>query len=209
MRIVAVTAVLLAAAACGGEDAGFSPSGCPVDDAALCERAVAAADALVAGDVDRLVELSRLEPFACDELPPDLFPDCAPGQALEGHAFSTSEPRIRILQPQEYRSRLAGLLERVDPDYSDERGSGELQVRGVGTCGPDDPAGRSYHLAFTAGLTEEGEESRRWLGSLELVSREGEWVVGLLLVDSVEAWGRELADPFAETACGNVRPWRG
>ena len=187
MRTSAALFVLLALAGCGGSDASteaYPAAACPVDDAALCGRAAAAASALDAGDVDRLVELSYSDEFRCDELPAELFPDCAPGKVLEGHAFTDGQGEIRILAEARYRAELDRL--------------GEAAVLGLGTCGPEDPDRRSYHLAF---------EGMHRLGSLELVRREGAWSVGMLLVDSESGWKRQFDDPRAELACGNVQPW--
>jgi hypothetical protein len=94
------------------------------------------------------------------------------------------EAEIRVLSPGAFRSRLDGL--------------GEAVVLGVGTCSPDDPARRSYHLAFEAGDQ---------LGSLELVRRDGEWRVGMLFADTEEGWKEQFADPRTELACGNGQPW--
>lgn len=188
--------------------ARFTAAGCPVEDAALCAKAARAANALAAGDADVLVALSRAEPFPCAELDRGVFPDCTGSEVLEGFAFFTAELRFRILSEPAFRDRLAGLFARVDPAYSDSRGPGALEVLGVGTCGPEDPERRSYHLAFTAGLAGEGDEpAGRWLGSLELVMRDSEWVSSVVYADSVEAWRTEYADPFAQLACGNVRAW--
>ena len=179
--------VLLVLAGCGGSDASteaYPAAACPVDDAALCGRAAAAAGALDAGDVDRLVELSYADEFRCDELPAELFPDCEPGAVLEGHAFTDGQGEIRILTEAGYRAELGRL--------------GEATVLGVGTCGPDDPDRRSYHLAF------EGDER---LGSLELVRREDAWSVGMLFADTEAGWTKQFDDPRAELACGNVQPW--
>jgi hypothetical protein len=77
-----------------------------------------------------------------------------------------------------------------------------LEVRGVGTCGPDVPENRSYHLSFSA---DRGGEP--WLGSLEFVFREGAWWIGVFYVDTVQAWRKEYADPVEEMACGNVQAW--
>jgi hypothetical protein len=217
VRVVVLLVGLLTCAACGGGEAGeertsgptrFTGAGCPVEDASFCERAAEAANALVAHETDALVALSRPEAFACGELDRELFPDCNGSEDLRGFAFFTGELRFRILTEREFRSRLAGLLARVDPAYSDARGSGAVRVLGVGTCGPDDPERRSYHLAFTAGLAGERDEpAERWLGSLELVRREGEWFLSVVFADSVRAWQTEFADPFAQLACGNVQPW--
>jgi hypothetical protein len=78
----------------------------------------------------------------------------------------------------------------------------EVTVIGVGTCGPDDPDRRSYHLAFWT----VNEKERRG-GSLELVRREGAWSIGLLYADSLENWKTVYADPETEIAFGNVQPW--
>jgi hypothetical protein len=187
VRTSAALFVLLALVGCGGPDApseAYPAAACPVDDAALCGRAAAAANALASGDVDRLVELSYADEFRCDELPTELFPDCEAGLTLEGHAFTDGDAVIRVLSAEDYRARLAGL--------------GEPTVLGVGTCGPDDPDRRSYHLAF------EGDEV---LGSLELVRREGEWSVGMLFADTEAGWRKQFASPRTEIACGNVQAW--
>ena len=187
MRTSAALLVLFALAGCGGSDTPseeYPAAACPVDDAALCGRAAAAADALAAGDVDRIVELSYADEFRCDQLPAELFPDCKPGRILNGHPATDGEAEIRILTEEAYRSRLTGL--------------GPADVRGVGTCGPDDPERRSYHLAFAAGER---------LGSIELVRREGRWWVGMLFDDTEEGWKRQFSDPLAELACGNVETW--
>lgn len=188
MRISAALFILLALAGCGGSDASteaYPVAACPVDDAALCGRAAAAAGALDAGDVDRLVELSYADEFRCDELPAELFPGCEPGKTLEGHAFTDGAGEIRVLAEADYRAELGRL--------------GKAAVLGLGTCGPDDSDRRSYHLAF------EGAEQ---LGSIELVRREGTWSVGMLFADTEAGWKRQLDDPRAELACGNVQAWR-
>ena len=187
-------ALVLALAACGGDeegaattsDASFALAGCPVDDAEACARAAAAATALQEGDTARLVELSYADTFVCDDLPAEMFPDCSADEALEGHAVTGADGKIRVLPAEEYEARLAEL--------------DEVTVAGLGTCGPDDPDRRSYHLAF---WTTSGEEG----GSLELVRREGEWSIGIVYADSLESWKTVYADPETELACGNVQPW--
>lgn len=187
-------ALVLALAACGGDEESatttsrvpFALAGCPVDDAAACARAAAATTALQEGDAARLVELSYADTFVCDDLPPEMFPDCSPGETLEGHAVTGADGKIRVLPAEVFEARLTEF--------------GEVTVAGVGTCGPDGPDRRSYHLAF---WTTSGDEG----GSLELVRREGEWSIGIVYADSLESWKTVYADPETELACGNVQPW--
>jgi hypothetical protein len=182
-------------------------AGCPVEDAAACARIAEGANALAAGDTAALRALSIVETFDCDDTPADVVPACKPGVVLSGYGRFAVDTRISVVPPGEYESFFGGLLGRVDPAYTDERGTGALAVMGVGTCGPADPTRRSYHLAFTAGLRGEGAPER-WLGSLEFVMRDGRWSVGLVYVDTESAWRKEHRDPYRGIACGNVRAWR-
>jgi len=128
---------VLALAACGGGEesapttsaevpsTAFAAAGCPVDDPAACERAALAATALEEGDTAALVKLSYADTFVCDDLPAEMFPDCAPGETLEGHAVTGADGKIGILSAGNYATRLAELA--------------EVTVAGVGTCGPEDP----------------------------------------------------------------------
>ena len=106
-------ALVLALAACGEEsasttsDASSALAGCPVDDAEACARAAAAATALREGDTARLVELSYADTFVCDDLPAEMFPDCSADEALEGHAVTGADVKIRVLPAEEYEARLA------------------------------------------------------------------------------------------------------
>jgi hypothetical protein len=198
VRGVLALASVLALAACGGGEesapttsaeepsAPFAAAGCPVDDPSACERAALAATALQEGDSGTLVELSYADTFVCDDLPAEMFPDCTPGETLEGHAITGADGKIAILSAEDYEARLGEL--------------GEVTVAGVGTCGPADPDRRSYHLAFWAPDGLEG-------GSLELVRREGEWSIGIVYADSLENWKTVYDDPEAELACGNVQAW--
>jgi hypothetical protein len=226
MRLLRVVVALAVLAGCAGSDGdadsgspvvsspdrgvtGFPAAGCPVPDPAVCTRVGAAANALTAGDVPALLALSLVEEFDCDALPTELFPDCAPGVVRRGYARSGGQGVIRILDRDAFRAELAALSERVDPGFTDDVGTGELRVLGVGTCGPDDPAGRSYHLAFVAALSGGAGTgpAERWLGSLEFVLRGGEWSFALLYADSMAAWRQVYADPLRSFACGNVLPW--
>jgi len=187
----------------------FATGGCPVADAAFCGRASAAANALVAGAVDALMALAGTETFTCDEMPAGMVANCRPGLVLRGVATFAVETQMTVATVAEFRQRLTDWLARTDANYTDDRGTGQLTVRGVGTCGPADPQRRSYHLAFTVALRGAGgAASERWLGSVEFVLRGGVWVFALMYLDTVTHWRIEYADPFRQTACGNVAPWR-
>ena len=184
-------------------------SGCPVGDAAFCQRAVVAANALLAADSTGLLEVAAVETYRCDEMPAGIVPACRPGAVLSGHGVYSVASKIDVVAPDEYPRWLEDLFARVDSGYADDRGPGRFVVLGVGTCGPDDPQRRSYHLAFTVALRgEAGQPVQRWLGSLEFVRREAGWVAPLTYLDTVDAWRQEHSDPFRDLACGNVRPWR-
>ena len=88
----------------------------------------------------------------------------------------------------------------VELSYADAFVCEDLPVVGVGTCGPDDPDRRSYHLAFWTASRDEG-------GSLELVRRQSEWSIGIVYADSLANWKSVYDDPETELACGNVQPW--
>ena len=187
----------------------FAAGGCPVADAAFCGRASAAANALVAGAVDALMALAGTETFTCDEMPAGMVANCRPGVVLRGLATFAVETQMTVATVAEFRQRLADIMARTDIAHTDDHGTGRWTVRGVGTCGPADPQRRSYHLAFTVALRGDGgAASERWLGSLEFALRDGVWVFGLMYLDTVAHWRLEHADPFRQTACGNVAAWR-
>lgn len=213
--------VLLAGCTTGSPAGGPSPSpvatpaptflaatGCPVTDTDFCARAAVAANALLTGDPDALASVVTVETFTCDQMPAGVVPACRPGQVLAGLGVFAVATKISVVPTADYLGWLSDLLDRVDPEFADERGSGRFAVLGVGTCGPDDPDRRSYHLAFTAALRGTGgQPTERWLGSLEFVRRDGAWGYALVYLDTVAAWRTEHSDPFRSLACGNVRPW--
>jgi len=208
VRVAIALTFALALAGCGGSEGGaqsegeppatetragqnLTVAGCPIDEAAFCERAAQAGNALIARDVERLVALSRVERFSCTTLPADLFPQCERRPAVQGHSTFDGRFEFLLVGRKAYSAHVREILR-----------ASNLKVRGVGTCGPDIPEDRSYHLSFSA---DRGGEP--WLGSLEFVFRGGAWWIGVLYVDTVQAWRKEYADPVEEMACGNVQPW--
>ena len=112
----------------------------------------------------------------CDDLPAEIFPGCALGQTLEGHAVTGADGKIGILSAEDYAARLA------EPARSRSPAS---------TCGPEDPDRRLYHLAF---WTADGAEG----GPLELGRREGEWSIGIVYADRLANWKTAYSDPEIE-----------
>ena len=66
---------------------------------------------------------------------------------------------------------------------------------GIGTCGPDVPGRRTYHLAWTAAVGEGGEPPSRVLASFEL-TLEDDWRIALWYRGSLAEWEAEHSDPF-------------
>lgn len=115
---------------------------------------------------------------------------------------------FEVLRPRAYRAQLQAILDGVDPHFADDHGAGAFSVLGVGTCGPEDLARRSYHLGFTAGASAgEGSAAERILGSFEFIHRQGRWWAGLWYLDTLEEWEAVSPDPFASIACGNMESW--
>jgi hypothetical protein len=126
---------------------------------------------------------------------------------LRGHAVASSVPVFEVLAPAAYRSQLEAILGNVDPSFTDDHGAGSIEVLGVGTCGPEDLASRSYHLGMTMAVSESGAPPGRLLGSFELVHREGRWWISVWYLDTLEAWTLSSPDPFTTIACGNMQAW--
>jgi hypothetical protein len=183
------------------------PEGCPLDDRDACEVIGEAATALVDGVAERLLTLHRPDVFDCSEVEVEIFPACAGGGVLRGHPIASAEFGIEVLPPARYRAQLDGILSAIDPSFRDDHGDGTMRVLGVGTCGPPDPASRSYHLGYTAAVSEAGAPPERVLGSFEVIRREGRWWIGLWFIDTLAAWEDVSADPFTTIACGNMQPW--
>jgi hypothetical protein len=94
----------------------------------------------------------------------------------------------------------------VDPSFADDVGSGDVRVLGVGTCGPDIPGRRTYHLAWTVAASDAGPPERL-LGSFELTFEE-DWRIALWYLGPLDAWGAEQPDPLELAFCEAGRsPW--
>ena len=184
----------------------FSAAGCPVEDPAFCTPAAAVAEAIVAGDTAAIVELSRPDVFRCADLDASIFTGCQSADVLEGHPIGTVSGSIEVFPPAAYGQELDATVEAIDPAFSDEAGNGEARVLGTSSCGPNDPERHSYYVAWTAGLGTGSGDAERVVGLYEFTFRDDKWLVGILYLDSVDAWQARHDEPLRDVGCG-VSPW--
>jgi hypothetical protein len=186
----------------------YDASGCPVDDEAFCATAVDAIDALQAADADELYELSREDRLVCAKVNREYFPGCETDNVLVGHGSSGANFVVEVLDEGAYRGQLEAIVTNVDPAFSDELGDGSVRVVGVGTCGPDVPGRRTYHLAWTAAVSEGDAPAERLLGSFEFLSKGGDWRIVLWYLSPLVEWEAEQPDPLEVAFCEAGRtPW--
>ncbi len=187
----------------------LAPAGCPVRDESLCGTAIEIVEALVAGNAAALYDLSRVDRIDCVDMNVEYVPGCATADVLEGHGLSDASLIVDIVDDEAYRSWLTAVTTALDPDFADDQGSGAVEVIGIGTCGPDEPGRRTYHVAWTAGLESDENVSERVLGSFELTFVD-DWRIALSYVDTLADWEAAQSDPFADAFCEAGRsPWRG
>jgi hypothetical protein len=186
----------------------LDPSGCPVDDEAFCGTALDVASALSSQDGDSLFSLSRSTTIDCAEVARRYFPGCASEDVLRGYGISGATFLVEVLGRQAYRRQLEATVGGIDASYGDDLGDGSPQVLGVGTCGPDIPGRRTYHLAWTAAAAETGGAVERLLGSFELTLDGDEWRIALFYLDTLELWEAEQTDPLTSAFCqAGLHPW--
>ena len=185
----------------------YDASGCPVDDEAFCATAAEAIAALQAADVERLFALSREDRLICARVNHDYFPGCETQDVLVGHGSSGADFSVEVLDEENYREQLDAIVTNLEPSFSDELGDGSVRVIGVGTCGPDIPRRRTYHLAWTAAVSEQEAPAERVLGSFEFTF-EDDWRIALWYLDPLEEWEAEQPDPLELAFCEAGRnPW--
>ena len=189
--------------------ARIDPSGCPVPDEAFCRTAVEIATALSAREGDSLLSLSRSTRVDCAEVAREYFPACQDDDVLEGYGISGADLLVDVVEREAYSGRLRAVLGGIDPSYSDELGDGSARLLGVGSCGPDIPGRRTYHLTWTAAVREGRDTAERLLGSFELGLEDHEWRIVLWYLDRLDRWEAEQADPLRKSFCEAGRhPWR-
>ncbi len=212
-----VVAVMLSLA--GGDVSSTTPtsptpftvldsSGCPIEDEAFCEVATEAANALAAGDEQALLGVSRIDTIVCDDVATEYFPECETSAVLHGYGLSDPHFLVHLVSESAYVEHLGTITGRVDPSFSDEFGDGALRIIGVGTCGPNIPGRRTYHLAWTAAYRQADGKTERVLGSFEFIFNE-DWRIALTYVGTLAEWRSEQADPLHEAFCEAGRTsWR-
>lgn len=185
----------------------FTAEGCPVDEPAFCEQAANLANALVAGDSETVFDLSRPERSDCGNLDTEMFPQCEDRNALNGYALGTHQGEIYYLRENAYRNTLEFFVEAVDEGFTDDFGGSAMQILGVSSCGSG--ADRSYHVVYLVGLADPDNAAfaARFLGTYELVERDGAWLVGITYVGQYTDWQLVTDDPIAEIACGDTQAW--
>jgi hypothetical protein len=152
---------------------------------------------------------SREGRLVCAELATEYFPACdAKDDVLNGYGLSGPTFLVEVVDEAEYRNRLEALAGMIDPAFSDDLGTGEVRLTGVGTCGPDVPGRRTYHLAWTAGSSDPTGTAERVLGSFEFTLEDDRWAVALLYLGSLEEWEAEQPDPLELAFCeAGLTPW--
>ncbi len=218
MRVLTAGAAVLAVTTACSSGREASPStteppstvdaaNCPATDEAFCDTATRVANALASKNAGELFELSRADTIDCADVLPDYFPQCRTADVLEGHGLSDADLIVELVSQDAYRERLDTITSGFDTAFSDELGDGGVRVIGVGTCGPDVPGRRTYHLAWTAGLSEGADASQRVLGSFEF-SFDNDWRIALTYVDVLERWEAEQSNPLTDSFCEAGRtPW--
>jgi hypothetical protein len=186
----------------------LTAEGCPVLDEQFCQAAVEIAAALADGDAGVLFDLSRSSTIDCAEVAREYFPGCRTDTTvLEGYGRSGADFIVEVVSGGAYRRRLEATVDGVDSTYSDDLGTGAPRVLGVGTCGPDVPGRRTYHLSWTAAVQEAGAPAERVLGSFELTF-EDDWRIALWYLDTLQEWEAEQTDPLTGAFCEAGRnPW--
>jgi len=156
--------------------------------------AVEVLSALAVGDAPRLSSASNPTTIVCAEMAREYFPGCATAEVLDGFGVSDPDLLVRVLTEAEYAEELSAFVAEL----------ASVGPIGIGSCGPDRPGRRSYHVAWLAETTA----AERMLGSFELTF-DGEWSIGLWYAGTLAAWEAATDDPLRDSFCEAGRsPWR-
>jgi hypothetical protein len=146
----------------------FALDDCPIQDRGFCEVGVVTVNAIVAGDAEALVGVSRPREYDCGGIVREIFPGCETAEVLNGYLFSTgSYPTtmtVDVLSQGEYLDRLQRLFASVDAGYEDTDGDGGPSVIGIKKCGG------SWTVAWTAAVRDGDEPAERTGAFFEFVT---------------------------------------
>jgi hypothetical protein len=188
--------------------ATFDVEGCPARERRMCQEAAATAAALVQGNPPALQPLSRPTTVRCAEVDPGVYQQCGGTHGrdiLHGYLVAGAEPETFVADDRHYARQLGFMRDGLDPEYSDEYGSGSYSIVGVATCDP----GVRYQLVFLAGLGDPTSTlpADRFLGALELTGADRGWAISRLALDILSDWQLAFDDPLTDAGCGRIVPW--
>lgn len=185
----------------------FDVDGCPVEVRRMCQEASALANALTQANVDAVFTLSRPTTVSCADVDPEVYPQCDEPRAgeLEGFAVAGAEEETFVTPEENYREQLAFMRDGLDPDYTDELGTGGYRIIGLATCEP----GERYELVYVVGLgdPESTLPADRFLGTIELTEDGRAWASSRITLDILSDWQLYYDDPLAEIGCGPISSW--
>ena len=185
----------------------FPPGACPVPDADVCTAAADLAQAILDGDNATIVGLSRADTFACSELDAAIFTGCETADVLEGHPIGAAGGAIEVHTPEAYLRELDALETSIEPSFTDDLGDGRARVLGTSACGPEDPARRSYYVAWMAAAARGGAAAaERIVGLYEFTFRDDGWRIGIAYIGNLADWEIGADRLVDDLACG-VTPW--
>ncbi|HEX5940071.1 MAG TPA: hypothetical protein VFZ12_06895 [Dehalococcoidia bacterium] len=175
---------------------------CTTEQSPLCATLTAAAGAIETTNIDALVSLSASRVVDCEDVDPATYTDCFDAKTAEGYAIDAGDDTVVLLDENQYRSFLSQ-LEQVAPNVSDDRGSGEVDVYGLGI------EGNGYELLATAlidDLLGPGTPTR-YVIALRFEEVEGRWALVHFFVQPVNVLiAQGLRDPYLDVS-ENVQPW--
>ncbi|MEQ1874097.1 MAG: hypothetical protein ABL953_10245 [Ilumatobacteraceae bacterium] len=176
----------------------FDAADCPVTDEVFCAMATEVANALAGRDAQQLVLLSRQDTIVCAEMNIEYFPGCVGQDTLTGYGLSGPTLVVEAANEADYLAALRDMTQPIDPT--------SVEIFGVGTCGPDVPGRRTYHLSWTAKHVD-GDVATEVVGSFESLFLD-DWKIVLSYFGTLEDWTAQENDPFSESFCEAGRtPW--
>jgi hypothetical protein len=182
--------------------------GCPAGVPRMCQEAATAGDALLQANMEAIFTLSRPTSIGCGSVDEERYPQCdgKGDPTLEGFVVSGSDEATFVAPEKNNRRTLNFRVEGLDPEYSDDYGTGEYRILGLATCEPD----VRYQLVYLVGLSDPTSTlpGDRFFGTLELTEQDRGWAISRLTLDILSNWQLHYDDPLTDAGCGKIEPWR-